>query len=445
MMLLNRYKPCATALFLILLQGILYMSATAQVDLGINEFIGERLDEIRIIGNKTTSEEIILREMRTQPGKIISNDDLNADQLRIIGLDLFSRVQFKLKEIEGKRVLFVEVTEEWYIFPMPFWDISADVPHEITYGFRYLQRNFRGRNETFRSSLWGGEDRGFRFTHITPWVQGTPSLTRSIDLRQITRESKNLDIKDLGLESRETMAQVYLGKRWSLEFTSWVGTRFRIVQGEDPRQLASGGEIDRVQEAFIGAAWDGRDLRQLPRRGFYIDAWLNHGWLLNTANRFQRFAVDCRKYFPIGASALCSRISWNPGWGSIPPYDRVVIKESSPIRSSRLSDEGKSFLLASMEFRFDIFDLKYFTWHGAPVFKSHFRNLKYGLAAELFIDVGDAYSNGETIGVQSLQWGYGAGLLLRVPYADVIRIESSWNPDYSLADVHFSWKIGVSF
>jgi hypothetical protein len=134
-----------------------------------------------------------------------------------------------------------------------------------------------------------------------------------------------------------------------------------------------------------------------------------------------------------------------PAWGSLPPYDWTIVKSSNLIRSANLSDEGKSFFLSGVELRFDLLKLRYFSWDGAPLLKPYFRNLQYGLAMELFLDLGDAYQVRREIDWESLLWGYGLGLLVRLPYIDVIRLETSWNPEYAFNRMNWSWKIGVAF
>ena len=420
-------------------------NAFAQVSVQDPDLLSRPIDEIVITGNKITQEEIILREMKIRPGEMATEEMLEADRLRILGLDIFSRVEFVLNSRQGRNVLQIKVTEEWYIFPLPYWNLSDDEPPEVTYGFRYLQKNFRGRAETLKASVWGGYDRGFRFAHVTPWMKGTPSLIRSIGLYQKTEESRNLAVKDLGLEARHTVAQLFFGKRWTVETISEVGTRFRLVQADNPLQLATGGDLDRMLEAIVIFIWDGRDLRQLPRKGAYLGGRFTQGWLLSGRQRYQRLALDFRYYHPTKFASICSRLQWHPGWGNVPPYDWIIVESTSPIRSSKLSDEGKSFIGLSVEARFDIFPLRYYTWKKAPYFKSYFRNLKYGLAGEIFIDGGDAYTDPIEPTLKTFMWGYGVGLLLRVPYVDVVRLESSWNPDYSFSDVRFSWKVGISF
>lgn len=445
MMKCCRYEKALFALSLIIAGQIVCRMSTAQVVIADSALLLRPIAAIEIEGNRVTEEEIILREIKTEVGDAVSLELLQADQLRVSGLDLFSRVEFFLISRNNQPVLRIEVTEEWYIFPLPFWHISDDDPPELTYGIRYQQKNFRGRNETLTASLWGGADRGFMFSHDTPWVKGTPTLTRKIELYQITKTSENLAVRNLNLESRHTVALLGVGRRWTREFTSEAGGRFRLVQADNPLQLAGSGALDRIIEVHLLNVWDGRDLRQLPRRGLYIGTAFIKGYLLSSNQQYQRFSVDLRTYIPYQFMSYCYRVQWHPGWGNIPPYDWIIVEDTAPIRSAMLLHEGESFFMATFETRFDLYPLRYFTWHEAPFFKQYFRNLKYGLAAEIFIEAGDVYPSGETPTTETLMWGYGLGLLLRIPYVDVVRLESSWNPDHSFDDVRFSWKLGVSF
>lgn len=424
---------------------LLFRCTTAQVTIEDRRLLERPIDRIEVSGNEVTQDAIILREMKTKPGSRITEEMLNADLLRVLGLDIFSRVEFLLTAKDGETVLEIVVTEEWYIFPLPFWSLTSDQPPKVIYGFRYVQKNFRGRTETLKASLWGGADRGFSFSHVNPWVRGTPSLMRSVDLYQITQPSRNVAVRDLDLEAHHTVGQLFFGKRWSVEFSSQIGSRFRLVQADNPLQLAGDGYLDRIVETMIVSTWDGRDLKQLPRKGLYAGGRLLQGWLLSNQQQYQRLFLDLRSYVPVGFFSFCSRLQWYPSWGNVPPYDWIIVEDAIPIRSNHLDGEGKSFIGATLETRFDIVPLHYFSWQGAPFLKSYFRNLTYGLAVEVFLDAGDVYNQASEPAASELMWGYGLGLLVRLPYVDVLRLESSWNPDYSPLEVKFSWRIGVSF
>jgi outer membrane protein assembly factor BamA len=427
---------------------ILFLFAEAgftQVNVASDSLLGKPLGEIEIIGNEVTQEDIILREMVLKPGVVVTAKQLEEDYLRILGLDLFSRVECYLYEKNDSVILRIVVTEEWYIFPIPFFDLSSEDPSEYTYGFRYLQKNFRGRAETLQASLWGGTDRGFRFRHSNPWVRGSPNLTRTIGIHRISRISKNVDLEPLDLETRHSVFQIYFGKRWSLDLTAGLGTVFRLVHADSSIQVASNGEFDRIQEVMLWSVWDDRDFRQFPRKGSFLSLRFSQGWLLNSSDHYQRLLLDFRKYFDLGLFSIGSRHIWIPTWGDSPPYDWIILQQTTPIRSSKLKDEGRAFFMTTVEMRFNLLGRRYFTWHSAPVFKQHFRNLYYGLAGEIFTDFGDTYHSSDQFGLRSLQWGYGFGLLLLIPYVDVVRIEWSWNPEYSFKETRFAWKIGISF
>lgn len=418
----------------------------AQVFVESPRLLGKPIDTIEITGNPVTRAEIILREMKTHPGSKANVERLELDLLRIRALGLFSHVEFSLTEREGRSVLVISVNEEWYIFPLPYWDFKDNDPEKPIYGFRYRQNNFRGRNETLVVSLWSGADRGFLFSHNTPWMKGTPGLSRAVDFSQHTTKSGRLAVKDLNLEERHSSAEVRVGKRWTIELFSEIGARFRLVEAGNRLQLATGGQLDRILEAKATAYWDQRDLRIFPRRGFFIGGTFINGWILDGSDRYQRVILDLRGYLPLRKRISgAARFTWQPGWGNVPPYDWIVVSDTSPLRSSNLSDEGTSYYGFSLETRMDLLPLRQFTWEKAPLLPQYFKNLEYGLSAEVFLDAGDAYLQNAAPTWSSLLWGYGAGLLFQLPYIDVFRLELSLNPEYSLREARLSGKVEISF
>ncbi len=436
------HLPFALLLSLLVLPGAWLM---AQVKVDDPTLLNEPLSVIEIAGNQVTKREIILREMQLRAGMTPTMKLLRADQMRVLRLNLFTRVELVLEQRNEQAVLRVNVTERWYIFPQPYWRFKGDDPQKLIYGLRYLQDNFRGRNETLILDLYNGADKGFQFSHQNPWMRGTPELSRTVELFQITRESQQKSLQNPALEERHSHAGLRLGKRWTLDLFSEISFNLRLIQGEIPQQLSSGGLLDRVLETRVWTYYDARDLRTFPRRGFLLSAQYAQGWILNGHRNYQRLFLDARGYIPYNKAALAARMQWLPGWGDVPPYDWIYVTENAPIRSSHLSDEGNSFYMASLETRLDIYSLRYFTWHRAPFFRRYFRDLGFGLSAEFFVDAGDAYFAGELPGWNSVMWGYGTGLLVILPYVDVLRMELSWNPDYSWSATRLSVKTEISF
>lgn len=416
----------------------------AQVTIENNALLNEPLAAIEITGNKETRSEIILREMESQPCRLTSQVQLRRDQLRVKSLNLFNRVEFRLERRSQGPVLVISVTEKWYIFPIPYWYFKDEKPDQLVYGFRYNQRNFRGRNETLSLDFWSGADRGFRFSHNTPWMENTPQLRRSLELYQVTRESQRAAVK--GLEERASQFALGIGKRWTIKLISDVNLRFRLTEGIDPLQLASGGLIDRILEAEAGSIWDSRDLATFPMEGFYLRGSVSQGWILDNSRKYQKLLLDARSYLPLQERiSLASRMILFPGWGYVPPYDWMYLSEGLPIRTGSLTDEGRSFYMLSVETRFELTRLHYFTWKKAPYFPQYFRNLEYGLGAEIFADCGDAYNDERETGFAELKLGYGAGLLLRLPYVEVVRLEFALNPKRSVKEASLGIKSEISF
>jgi outer membrane protein assembly factor BamA len=439
----RRFLWLAWTLVFLLFDGLMNFSR-AQVFIENNALLRHPLAVIEITGNSTTQEEIILRELESKIGAVPSRSLLRKDRLRLQGMNLFNRVEFSLVGSPERSVLVIQVTEKWYILPLPFWYFKDQDPHKLVYGFRYYQRNFRGRNETLSMTFWSGADRGYSFIHYNPWMKNTPQLSRFVELFQVTRTSRRSVVD--GKEERASRLGLGLGKRWSVHFASEVTGRFRLVKGVDSLQMAGTDLLDRIVETSVGSVMDLRDLATFPMDGFYFGAGFLNGWIFKSDRQYQRLFLEARGYFPLrDRISLASHLSWTPGWGYVPPYDWFYLREIGPIRSPGAYGEGKSSYRFIIEGRFDLTGLHYFTWKRAPFFPQYFRNLEYGLAAELFFDAGDAYNDPSQTGWRAMRQGYGVGLMLRLPYLSIMRLEVAANPRRSVKDVSFAVRSAVSF
>src|SRR5579859_6603878 len=87
------------------------------------------VNRVIIIGNKITKERIISRELTLKPGDTISlkrlNHELLWDKRKIYNLRLFHTVTVRSLELnKGVIDLLIEVTERWYTFPIPIFELS---------------------------------------------------------------------------------------------------------------------------------------------------------------------------------------------------------------------------------------------------------------------------------------------------------------------------------
>ena len=142
------------------------------------------VDRVLIIGNKVTRQRIIERELSLKPGDTISGRTLSAtlvwDQNKLYNLRLFNTVSVRALAQPNNHIdLLVEVTERWYIFPVPIFELSDrnfnewwnNYKHDLTrinYGVRIYKNNFRGRNESLRFTAQFGFYRKFDLQYRIP-------------------------------------------------------------------------------------------------------------------------------------------------------------------------------------------------------------------------------------------------------------------------------------
>jgi len=139
-----------------------------------------------IIGNKVTRDQIITRELSLKPGDTVTakrlRHILTRDRNKIYNLRLFNTVTIRLLQLSGTEIdLLIEVTERWYTFPVPIFELSdrnfnewwQNYDHRfnrINYGLRLYQFNFRGRNETLRITAQFGFSRQFQLLYRIPYI-----------------------------------------------------------------------------------------------------------------------------------------------------------------------------------------------------------------------------------------------------------------------------------
>ena len=143
-----------------------------------------QVGRVIILGNKVTKNRIIERELSLQPGDTISSKRLPGiiqwDKNKLYNLRLFNTVSVRALELDQEHIdLLVEVTERWYIFPVPILELSdrnfndwwTNYNHDfsrINYGLRLYKYNFRGRNESLRLTAQFGFYKKFDLQYKIP-------------------------------------------------------------------------------------------------------------------------------------------------------------------------------------------------------------------------------------------------------------------------------------
>lgn len=158
-----------------------------------------QVDRVIIVGNKVTRRRIIERELTLKPGDTIRSNILEStltwDKNKIYNLRLFNTVSVRALDMGNNHIdVLVELSERWYIFPVPIFELSDrnfnewwnNYNHDLTrinYGLRIYHNNFRGRNESLRLTAQFGFYQKFDIQYRIPNLDRTQKhgLTFNID------------------------------------------------------------------------------------------------------------------------------------------------------------------------------------------------------------------------------------------------------------------------
>jgi outer membrane protein assembly factor BamA len=176
--------------------------STSETETGAPDTLDNRqlyVDRLLIIGNKVTLQRIIERELSLKPGDSILArtlaPTLEWDKNKLYNLRLFNTVSVRALNKGNDHIdILVEVTERWYIFPVPIFELSDrnfnewwnNYNHDLTrinYGIRLYKYNFRGRNESLRITAQFGFYRKFDIQYRIPNLDRTQKhgLTFNLD------------------------------------------------------------------------------------------------------------------------------------------------------------------------------------------------------------------------------------------------------------------------
>lgn len=392
-----------------------------------------RLIAVVIQGNETTKEEIILREMKLQPGDELTDEAIEADRLRIQNLGIFNRVE--IDEIPTNRgvILLVSVSEMWYIFPYPILFRNERDWGKISVGAGLLHNNFRGRREIIDFSFWLGYNPSVRLTYTNPWILGKLKFYTSISVFAQKVRNLSFTVIDSTVNENQLGFNWRIGKRFG-HFTYLdinVGYKQLSLSPNIPGRTLSASGKDRLPNFGFSFTHDSRDLWEYAHRGNYVQLWVQKtGWFGSVAD-YVRYGADVRKYLPVGPATLALRGTTNLSEGTLPIYDQVHFGFLNRIRG-HFKDRaaGENLLMGSAEFRFPIRKITYHNWGPFQSMGRYGSNLRFGVSAGLFVDTGALWNQNQDLSFDKFISGWGGGLHFFLPYQILLRTEYGFNEDW---------------
>jgi len=391
------------------------------------------VDTVVVTGNRKTKDYVILDEMTLQPGSVATQEIIEYDRNRIYSLGLFNRVDIWCEPSDDQLLLRIDVSERWYIIPLPVFGFADGDPKKPFYGGGVLHNNFRGRNQKIFGLITFGYNPSLSLSFRDPQIDRDNGLSFSgsfsfarIRNKSVREASLTGDFNEMHYNINAT-----IGKRFNIHETLGMNTGFQIVHIKEyrPGRTVSPDGADAFLFAGLSYVFDSRDLREYAMTGGYVFLGVTKLGFGESPLSFTRFNIDARRYIPVfGDLTIASRLHGTIVSGTtIPTYARAYFGYGERIRGYfRTVLEGEDLAGASLEVRYMIFEPRTFMMNALPL-PAEFSEWRFGIALALFVDSGVAWFRGEELRLSDFSSGYGAGIDFLLPYSFVVRTEYAWN------------------
>ncbi len=293
---------------------------------------------IHIEGNKVTKKHIILREIPFSVGDTIQRislqKNLTSTKENLLNTSLFNFVTIDTSSTpDGKMNFIVTVTERWYTWPVPIFEIQErnfNVWWEtknlkrVNYGFLLNRENFRGRKEEVNLLVRFGYTERYGIAYNIPYLNNKQTLgmgtsfsyTRNKEIAYATFDNKLVYHKDEDNYVRnELSARITLNYRKGIYNTQTFEVKFNSVNIADTVMLLTNDylnsnktklEFFTLYYAFVR---DHRDSKAYPLKGYYLDfEMVNHGFGILEHEDLNVFFIfsSVRKYWKLSEKVFLS-------------------------------------------------------------------------------------------------------------------------------------------
>ena len=408
------------------------------------------VDSIKLVGNETTEDFIIMRELNFSPGDTLTPELAKYNRDRIYSLGIFNIVEVYPETVGGKNYAVIDVEEGWYIYPVPFLEMRENDWKKISYGAILVVKNFRGRNETVSFSGAFGYNPFLRLMYYNPYLSREDDIFFNISASYGTVSNKSSKAEALhgsDFDQKNITGSVEVGKRFGLFHRlsltagfSYVETPF-FIKGVS----ASDSRIDHTPFISIGYSYDTRDLIQFPLNGLLGAAAWEFKGLGSDGIDYNIFKLDFREYRPIIGDLhakwrFTSRIT---GGKLVPFYDLSYIGFDERIRGHYTEQlEGNNYYLGSIELFYPILKDIHINLDFVPLLPKSLLSYRVAMYTELFGDAGTTKFKREKLSMSDIRSGYGAGIILLILPYNVVRFEVGLD-EYHNAE--FIFNVAVSF
>ena len=391
------------------------------------------IDTVRVTGNEKTKEYVILDEMVLRPGMEATQQEIEFDRNRVYKLGLFNRVNMWCEMVDGKLALNVDVSERWYIIPLPVFGFAEGDVKKPFYGGGVLHKNFQGKNQRLFGLVTFGYNPSLTLSFQNPQISREHNLyfSTSLSYSKVRNKSEIESSVSGDFDEKHYNINAALGKRMNLYENLGISLGYQIVEIDEFREgrtVSSDGR-DAFLLSTINYGYDTRDLRDYPSKGYFLYlAATKYGFGEADVN-FTRFNLDTRFYVSLVRGLVFAMRTHGTivSGGEVPTYARAYFGYGERIRGYyNTVFEGENLAGLSAEIRFDLLSPRiiHFTAISLP---EEFSIWRFGITLALFGDTGVTWFREEPVSFTDFASGYGGGIVFLLPYDIVVRTEYAWN------------------
>jgi len=393
----------------------------------INTLTAGMVDSIRIIGNNTTRDLIIIREIHhIMPGEF---DTLQAqdDRNRIYNLGLFSTVEIKGVNQEYS----VYVVETFPVLPLPL--VNFDEAKGWSFGASVIYLNFRGLNQKLILGGIIGKEKTWFLNFEDPWIAGDHISLRGGIYQYYSEDA----VYSYGYSEKGLYCGTGVYINENNRFNGSIGlesinTDILAVNDElkpIPPNLYPEYRYLRIKLRYI---YDSRDIYIDPEKGSFLQILLAPKFGLKEDSRsYFTLNMENSKYiilnfFPLNP-VISSKTSLLLQYSKfLPPFAYAYaggedyVRGYSPIPYENPEVEG---LIEGTNIFYQNIQLQH-----TLIKKKDYGGVELGIDLVYFADMGIASEKPQSFRLKNMIFSYGFGFRIFASGAGVMGIDFGFNP-----------------
>ncbi len=429
------------------------------------------LDTIKILGNKKTKEYTITKEIVLEQGDTTNNlsidDQIELSRNNLLNTSLFLTVT--IERIDLKAVadtssklnihynLQVNVTERWYIFPNPHFNIAdrnlnvwwTEHNHSLSrvdYGIDIGWNNITGNADKLNLRVHGGYNQKLELLYNRPYIFRFSNIGggfyvgyfRNRQIAYTTFENKQLFVEDTIYARTRFRTGIYLTKRNNIFYTHTVELKYLNVHITDtvvvlnPEYFLSSNNNQQFLSLSYEFTDNHVDNRSYPLKGYFAEITLIKTGLgvLSDVNQFT-ISPQFNKYLQLSNRLfLQGQIAAKYIIGEQYPYhnlESLGYCENFVRGYEYYVIDGQQTYLLRSNFKIKLIDRMI----NAPLIDwKQFDNIPVRAFFKIFADAGyvvDNFYNENNFLTNSLLYSAGAGIDITSYYDWVFRAEAAIN------------------